>query len=248
MASRLCTALVALLPVSQAGEGATVHYEELPYFSEEDSPFYGGIQAGTIYLEDFEDHQLNTPYVLSWDYPRPFSLQQGMTVRMLGRDYASSVDADDGLNGDYLGLDGDAWRTVNVSHGGIDGRMEFRFERDALGRLPTYVGFVITEVFDTRELIDIAIGTPDSPGNQYEALPPNPIDWNPNNLVGDTRAHRFFGMYVSTGVDLLVVNNIDQLDHLQYGYAIPEPATAVFLGSGVALVLSRRRRGHDAQL
>jgi hypothetical protein len=54
MVSRLCAALVALLPVSQAGEGATMHYEELPYFSAADSPFYPGIQAGTIYLEDFE--------------------------------------------------------------------------------------------------------------------------------------------------------------------------------------------------
>ena len=35
----------------------------LPYLSQADSPFAGGIQAGTVYLETFEDGALNTPYV-----------------------------------------------------------------------------------------------------------------------------------------------------------------------------------------
>lgn len=34
-------------------------WEEIPYFRAEDSPFYGGMRAGTIYLEDIENHELN---------------------------------------------------------------------------------------------------------------------------------------------------------------------------------------------
>ena len=38
------------------------------YFSPADSPFFAGIQAGTIHLEDFEDHVLNMLFVIVNDF------------------------------------------------------------------------------------------------------------------------------------------------------------------------------------
>ena len=58
---------VVALALSSLAEGSVTFWEEVPYLSAQDSPFYEGIRAGTIFLEDFEDHELNTPYVVSWD-------------------------------------------------------------------------------------------------------------------------------------------------------------------------------------
>ena len=121
-----------------AATGALTFWEELPYFSGQDSPFYDGIQAGTIYLEDFEEHELNTPNIVSWDWPR--SEQIGRTHRPGNLNSTYSVDADDGLNGDFRGHGGDTWTTRSASNGQSLGRMEFRFEPDILGRYPTCVG------------------------------------------------------------------------------------------------------------
>ena len=128
----------ALRPPS--AHAATVRiWEQVPYLGASDSPFFQGIQAGTIFLEDFEDQQLNTPYVTSWDYPRiqgeqdgwvVASDQRGSSFRALGNTLGVfSVDADDGLNDGYLGLLGNTWTAVNVYQGGVNDSMEFRFQR-----------------------------------------------------------------------------------------------------------------------
>ena len=55
------------LPLSSLSGAGLFIYEPTPYLSEEDSPFIQGIRAGTIYLEDFEDQALNTPFVTAPD-------------------------------------------------------------------------------------------------------------------------------------------------------------------------------------
>jgi|GEM_PF-1274363 len=229
--------------------GAAVFYEELPYFSAADSPFYAGIQSGAIYLEDFEDHQLNTPHITSWDWPRVVgivndieipSYQQGRSHRLLGNVITTfSVDADDGLNGDFRGLLGDTWTTLDVVTGQIYGRMEFRFSPDDVGRYPTYVGFVVTEALDPFSEVEFGTSTftgPESPEGGYD-----PLTWEPDiTFPGDTRQHRFFGIHVPSGIWRLNIDNVRQIDHLQYGYAIPEPGAGV-LGVLVAFSLFRRR-------
>jgi len=234
---------------------ATVRiWEEVPYLSELDSPFYEGIQAGTIFLEDFEDQDLNTPHVTSWDYPRvvgigprgpELSRQQGRSFRALGNTLnVFSVDGDDGLNDGFLGLSGNTWTTLDVITGQLYGRMEFRFQRDAEGRLPTYVGFVITDVLYPDYEVEIGAwdaGILEMPTNNW--WNENTYDartWRPFDHYGDTRSHRFFGIYSDTGIMSIVIDNVKQLDHLQYGYAIPEPGAGV-LCVLVAFSLLRRR-------
>lgn len=232
-------------------QGAVVEYwEELPYFSAADSPFHAGIQAGTIYLEDFEDQELNTPHVVSWDWPRVVGTVNGRDVlsEQIGKTHGEgnpsttwSVDADDGLHGDFLGLNGDTWTTASVSNGQRLGRMEFRFTPDILGRYPTFVGFVVTE--PSNYLRDVEFGTstltgPASPDSIYD-----PLTWiPPMSFPGDTRTHRFFGVQVDSGITRLHIRNVDQIDHLQYGYAIPEPGMAVLALAAALLIATRRWR------
>jgi|688.fasta_scaffold373563_2 hypothetical protein len=241
-----------LIGLNSACASVSYVWEELPYFSAADSPFYGGIRDGSIYLEDFEDHQLNTPYVVSWDYPRSLgtlpsggevlSLQQGLTVRTLGAQGADSVDADDGLVGDLIGRGGDAWTTRNVALSQPMGSMDFRFERDSAGRLPTYVGFVVTEPDSYFLMFEVSMKTPGDLYNWFGELTYDPRSWTPNSFPGDTRAHRFFGLYLETGIESLYIHNVISIDHLQYGYAIPEPTTLGLLAAGIAAGWFRRRR------
>lgn len=229
--------LLGALPLTAA---TVVFWEELPYFRAEDSPFFEAIEAGTIFLEDFEDQELNTPNIVSWDWPR--TLQIGRTKRSSGNQFAESVDADDGLNGDFSGLNGDAWTTSSASTGGILGSMEFRFTPDVLGRYPTFVGFVVTEAFNPFD--DVEFGTSTLTGPESPEVGYDPLDWIPilDTFPGDTRRHRFFGIHVDSGITRLNIDNVAQIDHLQYGYAIPEPSVAGMCAATLALACLRRRR------
>ncbi len=248
--SRIPIALSVLFALVGGARAAVIFYEELEYFQSEDSPFHARIAAGNGYLEDFEDHALDTPHVVSWDVPRLGSIQIGRTHRFatgtgvpVNQNSTWSVDADDGLNGDFRGDDGDSWTTVNASQGGILGFMEFRFEPDPLGRYPTFVGFVITEALDPFSDVEFGTATlsgPEAPDNSYD-----PLSWIPpvGTVRGDARTHRFFGIEVEDGITRLTIDNVRQIDHLQYGYApVPEPTVAVSVMSGIATLSMRRRR------
>jgi hypothetical protein len=249
---RFWPALILLIGLNQASASVSYVWEEIPYFSATDSPFDGGIRNGSIYLEDFEDHQLNTPYVISWDYPRSLgmlpsgdevlSLQQGFTIRSGGGTGADSVDADDGLLGDYMGSGGDAWTTISISSGSLLGSMRFHFQPDDFGRLPAYAGFVVTEPANYFRPFEVSVHTPGDLYNWFGESTYDPRSWTPNSFPGDTRAHRFFGIYLETGIESVYIDNIFSLDHLQYGYAIPEPTTWVLLATTVAVGCFRRRR------
>jgi len=58
----------------------------------------------------------------------------------------------------------------------------------------------------------------------------------------DTRSHRFIGGYSDTGIASLRIEGVDQLDHLQYGSAIPEPSAWMLGVGGFMLLMLRRTR------
>jgi len=64
----------------------------------------------------------------------------------------------------------------------------------------------------------------------------------PPSFPGDPRQHRFFGIYAPQGITRLDITNVRQIDHLQYGYAIPEPATTALALGGLALFIGCRRK------
>ena len=233
----------SLLPLAGGAQAITTFiYQPSPYLGSFDSPFYGGIQAGTIYLEDFEDGILNTPYVIANDINQdPSNRWISQTVHTGNPDgRAYSVDEDDGLLGDFMGFGGDALQSI--SQGGGFSIHEFLFTLDPLGNFPKFVGFVVTRPEDFLDE-DVFVTMLDPDGNDVlEEERFDPGEWDTGFFVGDTRYHRFIGGYSDTGIASLRIEGVYQLDHLQYGSAIPEPSAWLLGLSGLALLVFRRSR------
>ena len=227
-----------------AANAATLFGPSL-YFEAKDSPFYGGIVDNTgegIFLEDFEDHALNTPNVRH----NNDLFFEGNTYRIVapnaGPNTIIGVDGDDGAIDGQTGA-GNTWTTIDKRTRGISGEMEFIFEPNAEGHLPLYVGFVVTRPrsFDR----DVEIGWLDENGMLLESDGEfDPRDWAPPGGANaiDPRLHRFIGLFHEEGIRALQISNVSQLDHLQYGYAIPEPSASGMLLLAVIGRCSLRRR------
>ena len=154
-ASTIMKSLSIFLSLTSAGFSASILWDPLPYFSEADSPFYQGILDGTIYLEDFEDQALNTPFVREPDNLSYF----GRTIRSIAPDirdgFVRSVDGDDGL-GDFEGFLGDSWITTNIGSNTGSDRASFEFLPNDDGLYPSYVGIVITAANDLDRVVSLA--------------------------------------------------------------------------------------------
>jgi hypothetical protein len=233
------SALLAAIP-SQAG--ADMVFGPTAYLSFADSPFVA--VSGTLdywYLEDFEDHALNTPGVTAAGTGTGGTTYLG-TTKAFAPSFVDSVDGDDGsINGS--GSAGDSFFHFDSSNSGI----RFTFSAGVLGSLPTYAGIVWT---DGSSFIQVEVY---GPGNtllhQFGpfADPPN----SPDALfTGQTAEDRFFGMYASGGIEsILVFQSGDgiEVDHLQYGgdvaEAVPEPTSLALLATGaIGLLFGRRLR------
>ena len=228
------------LPLSL--HGASVVFEPSLYFSEQDSPFYKGIQNGTIYLENFEDQALNTPLVS----PTPSLSTRSSTRRAANPNIADGlikgVDGDDGAV-DGLTFAGDSWITISQITFGAVSRHSFDFSPDAQGRYPTYVGLVVTEVGEFNNTVDFALWDSNGVSLDFDSEEFDPNLWTVpvDTPIGSPLRQRFIGYHVPQGISQLIVNNARQIDHLQYGYAIPEPSTGLFLLAGLG-ILGRRKR------
>ena len=236
-------ALYTFIGLTSLSPAATFRmWDPSPYRSQLDSPFYDGIQGGLIYLEDFEDGSLNTPFVRD---PLTFP-QEGITFRTQNPDVAdsrvASVDGDDGML-DFEGNLGDSWITYQTGGSGRRSFFDFEFLPNADGQYPLFVGFVVTEVADTDD--DVNIGVFGEAGrNLASDAEFDPGPWfDPGELLwGDVETHRFIGFYAEEGIHRIRGGNSLQVDHLQYGYAIPEASTA-FLSffASLTLLLFRKR-------
>jgi hypothetical protein len=234
---------LCILPVlTSLSSAATFRmWDPSPYRSQLDSPFYDGIQGGLIYLEDFEDGSLNTPFVRD---PLTFP-QEGITLRTynptIAERFVASVDGDDG-DLDFEGNLGDSWITLQTGSGQRS-FFDFEFLPNADGQYPLFVGFVVTEVADADD--DVNIGVFGEAGrNLASDAEFDPGPWfDPGELLrGDVETHRFIGFYAEEGIRSIKGSNTLQVDHLQYGYAIPEASTA-FLSffASLTLLLFRKR-------
>ncbi len=221
-------------------KGATFRmWEPTPYRSELDSPFYQGIQGGIIFLEDFEDGVLNTPFVKDGAAPN-----MGINFRTFfpdrDRSPIASVDGDDGVL-DFEGSRGDSWVTVGIGTGRLE-YFEFEFDPNEEGQYPLFVGIVVTEVSDTSQDVEFGVYG-ESGSNLAGSAEFDPGPWfDPGELLrGDVETHRFIGFYAEEGIRRIWANNTLQVDHLQYGYGIPEPGVGIFSVLSALLLLVRRR-------
>lgn len=238
--SSLHVLLLSAAGLTGSTSGATFRmWDPTPYRSALDSPFYEGIQGDLIFLEDFEDGLLDTPYVRD---PLVFP-QMGTSYRALINPSTdapfASVDGDDGSL-DFDGSGGDSWVTFQNASG-LRSFFEFEFEPNEDGHYPLFVGIVVTEVADIFEEVEFGVFG-ESGLNLATSAEFDPRLWvTINDRPGDVERHRFIGFYAEEGIRRFRARNTLQVDHLQYGYAIPEPSVAALIAMA-AFAFHRRQR------
>jgi len=194
------------------------------YVSKTQSPFAEGIANGMIRFNNFEPDGPG--------FPMP-----GVSIANVGITNVSSVDEDDGIL-DGVGIGG-CLRAV-----GPRPRFVFNLTADAEGHYPRYFGIVLvtktTSVFP-QERPEEVIGAKDAFGadiftNYVFPTPTGNLFEFPNY---SSHWATFFGFYSESGISQVTFTNAGGLDHLQFGYSIPEPR---LLCLSVLLLLNGRRR------
>ena len=227
-------AMVSQAPVANA---ATV-FGPSAYTQASDSPFSGvDFSNGYFYLENFEDGNLNTPGV---------TLTPGPVNVLSPGNLTDSVDGDDNA----LDGNGNAGRSL-YSNGSTT--LRFVFDTSVLGKLPTYVGIVWTDVgfvSSGRDGFGDVIFKAFGAGDQLLAEITG-ANLGDGVFGGQTAEDRFFGVKSPLGIssfEISMPNSNDwEVDHLQYGYQpVPTPALLPgLIGMGVAAL--RKRKTNEEQ-
>lgn len=245
--------LPALALFSPACLQAATLFGPTTYQGRFDSPFYAGIQAGTIAVEDFEARQITTPGL---------HFTKGGIAR-----YPGGVDEDDGrVDGQNVGA---VWSNLFAIAGTSPPILqEITFDPNSSGNYPSYAGFsflgfvresVIGEAFFLYKFFDSTGSSLTDDWIRHD-VPRAPDNTHDSSTLGG----RFVGAFNESGISSIHIRFASIIDHVQFGWSVPEPsAGALGLAVLAAAVLQRRRmrarfsfaeggggstgRGHDAE-
>jgi hypothetical protein len=238
--------LVAVWPLVARAE--VTFLGPTPYLSVADSPFDMSGLGTTFFFEDFEDGSFDLP---------PGAATSEYEV-LPPSPTTDSVDADDGVIDGY-GTDGHSLRPlfVIVYPTGTPRwhqSLSVLFDSNVLGFSPNAFGFVWTDGWQhpdpflrSRVYLSVQHKNGTSESTFWFA-----DDFMDNSDMGETAEDRFFGLRTTgriarVGLSMSFYSDtfIDQfeIDHIQFGYFVPEP---VFYPTGLGFVLvafAVRRRG-----
>jgi len=223
---------------------APIFFGPTPYLSSADSPFDLSGLGTTMFLEDFEDGELNTPGVFQLGIPEVRGAVVGPSA------FTDSVDADDGTI-DGSGLGGHSFAATQVitaltfppRH---HWQVWFHFDDATLGFYPTAVGFVWT---DGVPMSAMWLNSWDGRGVEL----PRFIVSTDNIFVGTlgdarldgtTADDRFFGIVNPGGISRVLISSTNtgdtlpfEMDHLQYGLYVPEGGSLGLGALALAMLL-----------
>ena len=218
----LLNSAFALMVAGSASVAQAALIGPTPYLSSANSPFFPFTGFSYFYLENFEDHVLNTPGVTA---------STGVVSSSFGPNFHDSVDADDGTI-DGSGSTGDAFFASNGPVG-----ITFTFNAVILGSLPDSVGIVWTDGFNP-----IRFEAFNASNVSLGILTGTHAD---GSFSGTTAEDRFYGVTHAGGISRIRISNGTtndsgiEIDHLQYGLRasvnnVPEPSSLALIG--IALV------------
>ena len=226
-------AAIACLLLQSAGAAVTA-FGPVHYRGRLDSPFFGGMAAGDIIVEDVEDWRVDTPGL---SIVSPHSI-----------DRVGGVDEEDGR------LDGAA-RFGNLISGPSSReapiQFDIRFAPGPDGSHPLYAGLALIGAVQAQPGVESysLFSAWDGHGNPVSTQPfrIEDIQFTGNPEPKSTIGDQFFGIYSDTGISRIVIQRKIYIDHIQYGWAIPEPGSAVLVLAAVGLGLLVRRRGRSGR-
>lgn len=225
----ICFALIAF---TSNYSFADVFWNDSPYLSSADSPFSGS-SFDYYHLEDLEDSSIDTPGLTA----------TGGFISFINRD---SVDADDGV------IDGNGSNGFSYAQQSSFTSVSFQFDDSVLGAFPTHAGIVWTDGGAdgsgapgsfTFEAFDVA-------GFSLGSITTTLGD---GIINGPTDEDRFFGATNASGISKITFTNNSadslafiEVDHIQYGQAVPEPSGCIPLAiSAISFLGFRRRRAGE---
>lgn len=213
-----------------------------------ESPFAQDLRAGNFDYLEFEDWEAIA--LNEFIDPIPTNTT-GVTITSIPGHAATGVqlftaDQDDGVIDNFGGTGAPGYSAF--------GQFNISFDAAALGRLPTHVGFLAIGAGNFESAIQVDFYGPNNQllGTISNTICPLPQDLGGGNCNDVSEDDLFYGFTDAGGIARVEVwdpnnlENILQLDHLQYGAIVPVPAAAWLFGSGLLCLVGMARRKKSA--